>query len=405
MQNVYGRSFKVKGRARRNFAVGLHLGNSELSISTLRGQFSRQPGVVWKIQRGLHYRRHGGHGGIAPPLWRLWRLPKKMRPYHAGLLGVDSLFMLDEAHLVPPFEALLASIEDGTGVLSREAQLSRRVLPPFRVCSLSATGRARNGERFALNRDDVKGDAVAEQRVAAPKGLILKNYKKANNELAKALAIEAWDLANDGEATVRVAVFCNERKTAQEVATDLNRRTRKGQSRVVMLTGARRARERQLVANELVRLGFLGGSSIMEGPTFLVASAGEVGVDLDADHMVGDVVAWDRMVQRLGRVNRRGNGNVQIVLLSEESHSKKTSDEERDDKAQIPNQEKEGDDGESKETDKAEKDGKGQPRLQQKEAVIRLISYLPENEDGSADVSPRALKKLVIAATRTSKNS
>jgi CRISPR-associated helicase Cas3 len=40
---------------------------------------------------------------------------------------------------------------------------------------------------------------------------------------------------------------------------------------------------------------------------FLVAtSAGEVGVDIDADHMVCDLVAWERMVQRLGRVNRRG---------------------------------------------------------------------------------------------------
>ena len=44
-----------------------------------------------------------------------------------------------------------------------------------------------------------------------------------------------------------------------------------------------------------------------DAPTFLVAtSAGEVGVDLDADHMVCDLVEWERMVQRLGRVNRRG---------------------------------------------------------------------------------------------------
>ena len=42
-------------------------------------------------------------------------------------------------------------------------------------------------------------------------------------------------------------------------------------------------------------------------PSFLVAtSAGEVGVDLDADHIVCDLVAHERMVQRLGRVNRRG---------------------------------------------------------------------------------------------------
>jgi len=33
-----------------------------------------------------------------------------MRPYHAGLLGVDTLVALDEAHLVPSFEKLLEAI-------------------------------------------------------------------------------------------------------------------------------------------------------------------------------------------------------------------------------------------------------------------------------------------------------
>jgi CRISPR-associated endonuclease/helicase Cas3 len=33
---------------------------------------------------------------------------------------------------------------------------------------------------------------------------------------------------------------------------------------------------------------------------------------LDADHMVADLVAWERMVQRLGRVNRRGEGDAEI---------------------------------------------------------------------------------------------
>ena len=40
---------------------------------------------------------------------------RKMRAYPAGLLGADTLVVLDEAHLVPPFEQLLEAVESGAG--------------------------------------------------------------------------------------------------------------------------------------------------------------------------------------------------------------------------------------------------------------------------------------------------
>lgn len=43
-------------------------------------------------------------------------------------------------------------------------------------------------------------------------------------------------------------------------------------------------------------------------------------MDLDADHMVCDLVAWERMVQRLGRVNRRGGPGreAKVVVVVED---------------------------------------------------------------------------------------
>jgi CRISPR-associated endonuclease/helicase Cas3 len=78
-------------------------------------------------------------------------------------------------------------------------------------------------------------------------------------------------------------------------------------------------KERIEARDGLARLGFLAGNSVnMKSSAFLIAtSAGEVGVDLDADHMVCDLVPWERMVQRLGRVNRRGDGNATIVVAVE----------------------------------------------------------------------------------------
>ena len=77
-----------------------------------------------------------------------------------------------------------------------------------------------------------------------------------------------------------------------------------------MLVGGRRVRERENIATWLKEHGFVGGvDAPPDRPTFLIATAaGEVGVDLNADHLVCDLVEWERMQQRFGRVNRRGKG-------------------------------------------------------------------------------------------------
>src|SRR5439155_6447284 len=69
----------------------------------------------------------------------------------------------------------------------------------------------------------------------------------------------------------------------------------------------------------LSEMGFVAGRGTQRtGPVFLIAtSAGEVGVDLDAEHMVCDLVSWERMVQRLGRVNRRGEGDALVTVFYE----------------------------------------------------------------------------------------
>ena len=91
-----------------------------------------------------------------------------------------------------------------------------------------------------------------------------------------------------------------------------------GEEDVHLFVGARRAWEREASVQRLSELGFIGDTDRPPRNVFLVAtSAAEVGVDLDADHMVCDLVPWERLVQRLGRVNRRGRGSARVLVVDQ----------------------------------------------------------------------------------------
>ena len=119
-----------------------------------------------------------------------------------------------------------------------------------------------------------------------------------------------------------VIAFCNSRTIAQRVYDGLKKALGKNAevgTSIELIVGARRTRERERLADSPVFRRFAHmppkeGQTEPAGAAYLVAtSAGEVGIDIDADHMVCDLVAWERMVQRLGRVNRRGDHPESLV--------------------------------------------------------------------------------------------
>ena len=359
----------------------LGLGDRSLPISTLRGAFvdNREwcadpastaivVGTVDMIGSRLLFRGYG--------------VSRKMRPYHAGLLGVDALIVLDEAHLVPPFEALLRQIENGKRAFGPRAESDAAILPSFRLLPLSATGRSRstsNGEvaedAFQLDDDDFQ-DEIVRKRLDARKTLRCIAIDDKRDALAEALSQEAWRLSENGAKPVRCLVYCESRTVAEKVKTNLDNlaaaqnNSTGTKAETELFVGARRVRERQAARSWLGKHGFLAGSSPPTVPTFLIAtSAGEVGVDMDADHMVCDLVAWERMVQRMGRVNRRGTGDASITIIH--------SDEPRQKKPDAP-------------TDQ-------EVRQAISYGSLAVVAELPGSE-GRGDASPRALRELKLRA-------
>ena len=299
----------------------LGLGEKErLPISTLRGQFADNR--EWLSDPTLPTIVVGTVDMVGSRLlFEGYGVSRKMRPYHAGFLGIDTLFVLDEAHLVPPFEALLQSVVETDSPLHGD-KLASPVVPRSMLLTLSATGRATSDAVLQIDNRDLQ-HSVAGQRLNAVKRLTFHEPKKDESlDLAARLAAEAWALSGEGTLPRRIIVFCNSRDGAiktEAAVTKLAKGDKKQgiESRDIetqLFVGARRVRERQEVADWLKAHGFIAGSEVTtELPSFVFStSAGEVGVDLDADHMVSDLVPFERMVQRFGRVNRRGEGDAEV---------------------------------------------------------------------------------------------
>ena len=369
-----------------------------LPVSTLRGQYvdNREwldnpadpaiiVGTVDMIASRLLFQGYG--------------VSRKMRPYHGGLLGADTLAVLDEAHLVPAFEELLRDIANGVDRFGARDKALQTIVPPFRLMSLSATGRRGAATTaFRLTQEDLR-HPVIKRRLEAPKRLVASDLDS-ETALAAALASAAWQLTRNGTRPIRCIVFCDKREDAVKAKEEVERRARgdkKAATQAVeidteLFVGGRRVFERQDAAKRLEGLGFVAGKEIQRNrPEFLFAtSAAEVGVDLDADCMACDLVAWERMVQRLGRVNRRGDvpGGADVMVIVEPlpEPDKRTREallktpEDRDDK-------------EKRAVEKHE------AAIAKQRAARRPLDFLYRN-DGAADVSPGALRDLNERAER-----
>ncbi len=378
----------------------LELGDRSLPISTLRGQ--HVDNREWLENPALTAIIVGTVDMIGSRLlFEGYGVSRKMRPYHAGLLGADALVVLDEAHLVPPFEKLLEAIEQGSDQFAAHAETDRRFIPPFKLLSLSATGRERSGTVFQLRGsfNDPVGqrfdldDAVVEQRLKAKKAV--KITPAASEKLEEDLAQHAWKLTDSGKLPLRCIIFCNRRETAEKTkdAIETLAEDDKKQGRPAididppeLFVGARRVLERTDAAKKLAELGFVAGlDAARTKPAFLIAtSAGEVGVDLDADHMVCDLVAWERMIQRLGRVNRRGKGDAKAIVVFEQTPSPNKAA-----KAALAKSEESRND-----TDRKAIASHEALIVQAQTCRKPIENTLDQNRDGSFDASPNAIRSL-----------
>ena len=273
-------------------------------ISTLRGEMADN--MEWKIDPARPSVIVGTVDMIGSKLlFSGYGDRKYWRAQHAGLLGQDTLIVHDEAHLTPSFGKLLKSVVE----FQKEGDLR-----PMRVMELSATQRYILDNVFRLESED-ESDTIVKERLSASKELILHQLQDEDND-KRLEKIKQLALAHEDEAT-KVLIYINTPEDVLEL-TKMLKNDLKGnnpEKRVIMLSGVIRGLERdRLIENEVFREFLNPDSSIKESIYLVSTSAGEVGVDIDADHMITDLTTLDSLIQRMGRVNRRGEKHRESKL-------------------------------------------------------------------------------------------
>jgi CRISPR-associated endonuclease/helicase Cas3 len=282
-----------------------------IAVSTLRGQFAdnaewrddpaRPAVVVGTVDMVGSRLLFAGYGrGF------------KSRPLHAGFIGQDALLIHDEAHLEPAFQDLILAVES--------EQQRCRDFRRLRVMALTATSRGTNGSQFTLTDADLKHEEI-QKRIEAKKGIDFHPVGD-ENKLATEVCRRALEFKDSGQA---ILIFLRKVEDVQAVASGLP----KEKLGVQELTGTLRGYERdELARTDAVFARFMPDMTVApkDGTVYLVCtSAGEVGVNMSADHLVCDLTPFDSMTQRLGRVNRFGEGEarVEIVYPTADQTSKK----------------------------------------------------------------------------------
>ena len=245
--------------------------------------------------------------------FRGYGVSARRRPIDAALVGTDSVIMIDEAHLA---QALTASLE-ATSSLD-----SSQVLGPPRtsVVHLSATSTGRpEGWTTSFDEKAHLDDPTARARLTAAKTLTFVGTTK--QQVVRDIAAHAAEAVTGTDS--RVLVVCNTVDRAREVHNRLlGSKGLPSGTEVLLLMGRSRPVDREAITAKVTEL-FGADREEKPGSAVLVATQTvEVGIDLDATALITETAPWDALVQRIGRVNRRGVLPAADVVVVEDNDPK-----------------------------------------------------------------------------------
>ena len=235
-------------------------------------------------------------------LFRGYQVSEEQSPVHAGLVGNDSLLILDEAHLSTPFVDTLNAVANKYQDWAEE-RVGRRLL----WVQMSATATS-SGKPFDLDYN--KEPDLLKRRLDASKLADLHEAGRFEDEAAK----YARNVAAKPRVSV-VGVVVNTVAAARKIFQQFK------EGEAILLTGRIRPWDRdQIIKSYWDRIR--AGRMRSDQKLFVVATQTvEVGANIDFDALVTEAAPLDALKQRFGRLDRLGElgSTAAVVLLRKES--------------------------------------------------------------------------------------
>lgn len=281
--------------------AGVSHRSGPLFVSELRGGMSRRelppdpsmPSIVCStvpmFGSRLLFRGYGGGSGV--------------RPVQTALAAVDSLVLLDEAHLSQPLQTVvghLAEADRAAGESVLQGARSNAVL-----VAVTATGSG--NDRFDLTDADF-GNPVVQQRLRASKPTIHAECRKTDFE--RTLAQALVDGLSGREDPAAAVVFVNSPRHIAKLEIEVRAALKRAgiDADVSALTGRIRGGDAEVVVRSLDELrSGRTRAGLATNRVVLATQTLEVGADLDFDVLVTQLAGIRALTQRFGRLNRTGD--------------------------------------------------------------------------------------------------
>jgi CRISPR-associated endonuclease/helicase Cas3 len=217
---------------------------------------------------------------------------------HAGFLGNDCTYIIDEAHLSFPFVETV--------------EASRTYGADIRLITMTATPVSDGAAAIRLSVED-REHPLLKRRLHASKYAKLVKVPSAEKDFIDA-AVAAINQFKDPEKVIGVVV--NRVSTARRIWGELVRQ----KIRAELLTGRVRPYDRDLLMERLFPEIRAGRNRTNTKPLVIVATQTiEVGADIDFDALVTEAAPLDALRQRFGRLDRLGElGNAKAVIIYRE---------------------------------------------------------------------------------------